>query len=41
MLALPKDTYCCGPQSEMFRSAWNTLLCKFAIHCRPLAVTLR
>src|SRR5687768_9535264 len=31
----------CGPDRFISRSARNTLLCRFAIHCRPLDVTLR
>ena len=31
----------CGPDRFISRSARKTLLCRFAIHCRPLEVTLR
>jgi hypothetical protein len=33
--------YLCGPDRFNSRSARNTLLCRLAIHCRPLEVTLR
>ena len=36
----PRD-HGCGPDRFISRSARKTLLCRFAIHCRPLEVTLR
>ena len=36
----PRD-HGCGPDKFISRSARKTLLCRFAIHCRPLEVTLR
>ena len=35
------DLYVCGPDKLTSRSARKTLLCRLAIHWRPLEVTLR
>src|SRR5436305_1202485 len=38
---LSSNCYLCGPERLTSRSARKTLLWRFAIHCRPLDVTLR